>query len=223
MDVKPPRPYVSPHRAEQANATRRRLLAAAETLFAERGFSATTMGAIASTAGVSPATVYLYFPSKAAIVAGLAAAITDAPDLSVEQVEGELDPVSQLRVGAAIIRRLNERSWLVADVLRGAQGGEQGLAEIWTIWQQQHLDAVQRGVAALHARGALRAGLPLDEAVDTFYALAGTDVYRALVRERGWSPDRYEAWLFRLGCAELLGISSPPTPNRPGSLPSPEG
>jgi hypothetical protein len=62
-------------------------------------------------------------------------------------------------------------------------------------------------VAALRARGALRPGLAPDEAVDILYALTGTDVYRALVRERGWSPARYQRWLFRLGCRELLGVS----------------
>lgn len=216
MNVKPSRSYVSPQRAEGANATRQRLLLAAETLFTERGYAATTMGAIAQAAGVSPATVYLHFPSKAAVVAGLASAITAAADLSVEHVEEEPDAETQLRIGAAIIRRLNERSWLVAEVLRGAQGGEQELAELWATWQQQHLDAVQRGITALHAQGALRSGLTLDEAVDSFYALAGTDVYRSLVRERGWEPDRYEAWLFRLGCTELLGappaVAPPATP-----------
>lgn len=213
MDVKLPRSYVSPQRTEGANATRQRLLAAAETLFAERGFAATTMGAIASAAGVSPATVYLHFPSKAAVVAALADAITAASDLSVEHVEQEPDPVTQIRIGAAILRRLNERSWLVAEVLRGAQGGEQGLAETWVTWQQRHLEAIRRGITALHGEGALREGLTLDEAVDVFYALAGTDVYRALVRERGWSPERYEAWLFHLGCTELLGNPSAATPH----------
>src|SRR5689334_16899936 len=113
MEVKPSRPYVSPQRAEGANATRQRLLEVAEALFAERGFAATTMGAIASGAGVSPATVYLHFPNKASVVTALADAITAASDLSVEHVEQEPDPVTQLRIGAAIIRRLNERSWLV--------------------------------------------------------------------------------------------------------------
>jgi AcrR family transcriptional regulator len=214
MDVKPPRSYTSPHRAEQANATRRRVLAAAEALFAERGLAAVTMGAIAGRARVSPATVYLYFPGKMAVVAALASEIAEAPDLSVEHVEREADPVRQLRVGAAIIRRLNERSWLVADILRSAQSGEEGLAETWADWQRRHLEAVRRGIAALQVRGELREGLALDEAVDTFYALAGTDVYRALVRERGWSPDRYEGWLFRLACTELLGIPPDDVPPR---------
>jgi AcrR family transcriptional regulator len=186
------------------NATRRAILAAAEQLFAERGFAAVTMEGIARQAGVSVATVYLYFPGKAAVVAAMADALTASPDLSVEQVEREPDPIRRLQIGAHIIRQLNERSWLVADILRSAQGKDETLAEVWATWQQRHLDAVRRGMTALQERGALRVGLELDEAVDTFYALAGTDVYRALVRERGWSPERYEDWLFQLGCRELL-------------------
>jgi AcrR family transcriptional regulator len=213
MAVKTRRSYNSPQRAEQANATRARILAAAEELFADRGYAAVTMEGVARQAGVSLATVYLYFPGKAAIVAAMAAAIVAAADLSVERVERETDPVRQLRLGAAIMRRLNERSWLVADILRCAHGGDEGLTKIWTLWQQRHLDAMRRAVAALQARGGLRVGLAPDEAVDVLYALTGTDVYRALVRERGWSHDRYERWLFRQSCTELLGMA-------PGDVPT---
>lgn len=205
MTVKLPRAYHSPQRDEQVNATRRAILGAAEDLFAERGYAAITMGQIARQAGVSVATVYLYFPGKAAIVAAMANALTASPDLSVEQVEREADPIRQLQIGVHIIRQLNERSWLVADILRSAQGKDETLAQVWTTWRQQHLDAVRRGMNAYQERGALRAGVELDEAVDAFYALFGTDVYRALVRERGWSPQHYEEWLFRLACRELLG------------------
>ena len=30
---------------------------------------------------------------------------------------------------------------------------------------------------------------------DIFWMLTGGDVYRMLVRERGWSPQKYEDWL----------------------------
>jgi AcrR family transcriptional regulator len=188
------------------------MVTAAEQLFTAHGFAAVTMPRLAQHAGVSLATVYLYFSGKAAIVAALADELVATPDLSVEQVEREPDPVRQVRRGAGIIRRLNERSWLVADILRGAHGTDERLTRVWTLWQQRHVHAIQRAVEAVQAQGALRPGLALDEAVDVFYALAGTDVYRALVRERGWSPNRYERWLFGLGCRELLGVSPDDSP-----------
>jgi AcrR family transcriptional regulator len=205
MPVKSLRSYNSPQRDEQTNATRRGILAAAEKQFTKNGFPAVTMRAIAHQATISLATVYLYFPGKAALVAALAEEVAASADLSVEQVEDETDPVQQLRIGSHIIRRLNERSWLVTDILRSAQGADPGLSETWRLWAERHLAAVRRAVASLESRGALSSDVTLDDAVDVFYALAGTDVYRALVRERGWSPDQYERWLFGLACRELLG------------------
>ncbi|MBJ7595798.1 MAG: helix-turn-helix transcriptional regulator [Candidatus Dormibacteraeota bacterium] len=205
MSVKPARAYKSPQRDEQANATRRCIIVAAGELFAKSGFAAVTMQGVARHAGVSLATLYLYFPGKAALVAALADDVVTSPDLSVEQVEHEGDPVEQLRTAAHIIRLVNERSWLVGDILRNAQGTNEGLATTWRLWQEGHLEGVRRGMTSLASHAALRSTLTFDEAVDTIYALAGTDVYRALVRERGWSPEQYERWLFGVACRELLG------------------
>ena len=55
-DVKRRRPYNSPLRAEQANGTRHRVLAAATDLFLQRGYTGTTITAVAEAAGVSPDT-----------------------------------------------------------------------------------------------------------------------------------------------------------------------
>ncbi len=200
----PTRRYHSPKRRQQADATRNRILAAAGRLFAERGYAAVTMEAIARQAKISLATIYLHFTGRAAMVGALAEEIVAAPDLSVEQMIREPDPVEQLRIGAHITRDLNERSWFVTDILRSQQASDPELARLWALWQQRHLDATRRAVAAVADKDALRPDLSVDEATDALYALAGTEVYRALVRERGWSPERYERWLFEIGCRELL-------------------
>lgn len=49
-------------------ATRASVLRAADALFAERGYDATSMEAIAEAADVAVRTIYLHFPSKAAIL-----------------------------------------------------------------------------------------------------------------------------------------------------------
>src|SRR5438045_7849945 len=59
------RPAAGPRRrAEQKDATRARIVAAALTLFRLRGFDATTTKAIARKARVAEGTVFNYFPTK---------------------------------------------------------------------------------------------------------------------------------------------------------------
>lgn len=62
-------------RAEQKQATRDELVRAARTLFVDQGYPATSAEAIARAAGVSRATFYLHFRSKAEVVVGLMRAL----------------------------------------------------------------------------------------------------------------------------------------------------
>src|SRR5579859_7142672 len=69
--VKPRRNYESPRRREQAAETRRKILDAAERLFAQHGYAATSMPAIADQAGVALKTVYLACGTKAGVLHAL--------------------------------------------------------------------------------------------------------------------------------------------------------
>lgn len=206
MDVKRSRPYNSEHRARQAEATRRRMLDVAGELFARDGYAAVSMAEIARQAEVSVASLYVHFPGKAAVVQGMVDDITAAPDLSVERFEREPDPVEKLRLGAGIMRALNERSWVVVDVLRTARAVDEEIGALWREWQRRHEHAVRRAIVSLAANGDLRSGATVEDAVAAFMTLAGTEVYRMLREDHGWTAERYEAWLFRIGCTELLGI-----------------
>ena len=69
--VKPTRRYDSPRRREQAAATRREILEAAQRLFERQGYAATTMAAIAAEAGVALKTVYVAFETKSGVLRAL--------------------------------------------------------------------------------------------------------------------------------------------------------
>jgi AcrR family transcriptional regulator len=62
------RRYHAPVRQEQAAQTRQRIAAAAAAEFAERGWSGTTVGAIAARAQVTPQAVHLAVGGKAALL-----------------------------------------------------------------------------------------------------------------------------------------------------------
>src|SRR5437870_6816238 len=69
--VKPKRRYESPRRREQAAATRREILEAAQLLFERQGYAGTTMAAIASEARVALKTVYVAFETKSGVLRAL--------------------------------------------------------------------------------------------------------------------------------------------------------
>src|SRR3954453_2876631 len=69
--VKRKRSYDSPRRREQAAATRREILQAAQRLFERQGYAATTMEAIAGEAGVALKTVYVALETKSGLLRAL--------------------------------------------------------------------------------------------------------------------------------------------------------
>jgi AcrR family transcriptional regulator len=198
------RRYSSPARQDQRNRTQLAILQAAEALFKKRGYAAATMQAVADSAGVSLPTVYLYFRSKPDLVRTLADLVTSSADLSVQHVLAEPDPNKPLQLGAGILRALHERSVVVADILRTASGSDPKLSREWKRWQERHLAAVGAVAQSLAKSGALRTGLDVASATDVLYTIGGPETFRQLVRERGWTPGRYERWLGEAGRRLLL-------------------
>ncbi len=50
----------------------------------------------------------------------------------------------------------------------------------------------------------LKPELDLKGATDILWAFSNEEIYRELVQERGWSPDRYEDWMARTLKQQLL-------------------
>src|SRR5215470_10462036 len=106
--VNPKRTYNSARRREQAAATRRQILEAAQRLFLKQGYAATTMAAIAAEAGVALKTVYLAFETKNGLLRALWHVTLRGDDGDVPVAEQpwyqatltEPDPERQLRLNA---------------------------------------------------------------------------------------------------------------------------
>src|SRR5258706_4658003 len=62
---------MGPRRAQQARATRRRIIDQAAKLFIEQGYAATTLDQISTAAGVAVQTVYFHFRNKATVLKGV--------------------------------------------------------------------------------------------------------------------------------------------------------
>src|SRR3954463_3620326 len=115
--VKSKRRYDSPRRREQAAATRREILEAAQGLFEQQGYAATTMAAIASEAGVALKTVYVSFETKSGVLRALWHLLLrgDESEAPIGERQwyrdllDEPDPERQVRLTAAGSRAVKER------------------------------------------------------------------------------------------------------------------
>ena len=119
------------HRQRQAEATKDQIARAARALFAEHGYAATTIAAIATAADIPVQTVYSALGSKARIlerITGQWMAESQTVPLA-EAYLREPDPREQLRLLAALNRRqLDVGSDVIADLpggrtLRSSDGG----------------------------------------------------------------------------------------------------
>jgi AcrR family transcriptional regulator len=210
--VNPRRRYHSPLRVEQAAATRRGILEAAQGLFERDGYSATSMAAVAAQANVSLKTVYVTFETKSGLLRALWHLLLRGDEEPVpvgerpwfRAVLDEPDPEHQLRLNVRNARLVRARVGPLLQVVRRAASADPEIDELWTRIQAEFYDNQQSVVEVLHEKKALRPGLDVARATDILWTLNHPDLYWLLVNERGWTPDQHEEWLADLVCEQLL-------------------
>lgn len=190
-------------RAARARATRARIRRAALELFAERGYAATPMQAIADAAGVAVQTLYFSFGTKRALLSemldvGVAGDEDPVPTLDrpwVAEALAEPDPARQLELQVHAARLIYQRVAPILDVVRGAATADPEIAQLWETNNEQRARVQQRLIGALAGKAPLPGGLDLAGAVDIALAVQTPELYQFLTARRGWSPERWERWV----------------------------
>ena len=200
------RPYHSRVRQRQAEDTHWRILTAARSLFASRGYAATTLEAIAELADVSPKTLGAVFGSKRALLAEVINPEAFSPHVRqlIEEVGATEDPSRRLALMAQITRQAYEPLASELELLRTAGAVAPELVDLARQVETRRRQNQARLIASLHEQGALRPGLSLEEAADIVWALSSYDLYRMLVVEQRWEPERYETWLAQILVQQML-------------------
>lgn len=191
------RAYKSLVRKRQAVDTRRRIIEAARQLLQRAGYDGMTVEAIAQRAQVSAQSVYALFKSKAGILTELLDQSTfgDEYEEAVRQAMSASGPETRLRLAARIARQIHEPLSAAFDLLRGAGVVAPELAKLEQQRERLRYERQERMIISLRDAKRLRLGLNHQTARDIFWMLTGRDVYRMLVRERRWSPQKYQDWL----------------------------
>lgn len=204
----------TPGKGTQARTrlARAAVVAAARALFVERGYAATTIEAISERSDVPPATVYRLFATKLGILTALLDASVDGTEDAVALADqpaatallAEPDPAARLAGFAAICREVNARTEPVYRILVSAAASDADANALLTRLGKRR-DTGQRLIGrSLAEADALRPPLRERDAADVVHALMSPEVYRLLVIDRGWSPQRYEQWLARTLTEQLL-------------------
>src|SRR6266849_5599556 len=136
--------------------------------------------------------VYAIFRSKTGILTELLDQSTfgDEYEEAVRQAMSASDPETRLRLAARIARQIHEPLSAAFDLLRGAGVVAPELAKLERQRERLRYERQERMIISLRDAGRLRPGLNHRTARDIFWMLTGRDVYRMLVRERGWSPQK---------------------------------
>lgn len=207
------RPYKSAVRERQAGDTRRRIVEATRQLLQSEGYAGMTIEAIARRAEVSAQSVYAVFKSKTGILSELLDQSMFGPDYedAVRQALSATDPGARLRLAARIARQIHDAQSAVFDLLRGAGVVAPELAKLEQQRECVRYERQERMIVSLRDAKRLRPELDYRTARDILWMFTARDVYRMLVRERGWTSQKYQEWL----ADSLVGALLTPRPSRP--------
>src|ERR687886_105956 len=133
------RPYHAPRRAAAAAETREAIVAAAKARFEAGGWVATTMGAVAADAGVSPKTIEATFGTKAKLLAAVVdyairGDVDPTPMVDRAAVQAERDApdaATMLDLHARRSAGIGSRAARIAWVVESAAAGDEAVAELW--------------------------------------------------------------------------------------------
>jgi AcrR family transcriptional regulator len=195
-------PPVKTRKQFAAEETQRVIVAAASRLFLEHGYHATSIGRIASEAGVAVQTIYNAVGSKRDLLSRMLdfaaageRAPTPVPQFMRDQAELEPDP---RRIIAQLIefwRGALPRTAPVFRIIREAAAADPEIALLERARAAQRLHNYRQAAQLLVERNALRPEMTIDGAAATIFAIGHPETYRALVLDGDWEDDAWAAWL----------------------------
>ena len=202
-DVKTSRRYVSAVRAAQAAATRRAVLSAARELFADQGYAATSVAAIAARAGVAVDTLYAAVGRKPVILRQLLETAISGTDDEVPALEREYvarvraapTAAEKLALYASAVSEIGVRMAPVQLALAEAALTDPECAALRAEISARRAANMRLFAADLRATGELRADLTDDQVADIVWSMNAAEYRALLVGERGWTAEAFGRYL----------------------------
>jgi AcrR family transcriptional regulator len=184
-------------RQEYAEATWQAVVTAARELFAEAGYSKTTVQQIARRARVSPATVYAQCGGKQGLLKTLMDAWTAGPLVReiIEACAAARSGAEKLQVLADSYVAIINASGDIIRIVTDAAAAAPGAAEFLETANARHLDALIEIVGQIRETGDLKKDLSDEDAARIIYYHFRFEQFTLLADSFGWGEDRARDWI----------------------------
>jgi AcrR family transcriptional regulator len=198
-------------RTQQAAETRRRILAAAGELFIEYGYGATNLQEIADRAGVAVQTIYFTFGNKRKLLKELVDVTIAGDDEPVatmsrawfQEALATESAADHLRAHVRGTRAILDRIAPITKVVATAAAMDPEVATLWDFQEDPRYVVQSTAARSLMAKSGARPDVSAEHAADVLFGLLSPDLYLVFVRDRGWSPERWEQWAYDTLHAQL--------------------
>lgn len=114
------------------------------------------------------------------------------------------DPVEAIARTAYVSRAIYESESSDLGLLRNVSGFSPALRKIEDEFERTRFEMQEDRLSRLFDAGKAKRGIGFDEARHILWMYTSRDVYRMLVIEGEWTPDRYEEWLAQTLVAALV-------------------
>lgn len=180
------------------------MIAAAHRLFVANGYAATSLREVAEEARVGEQTVYRVFDNKpglmkAVLLTAVSGDVEGTAGRDIEQFMADVanagSPLDAVRViggwsGATYERGAAE----LEEVVFAAAQADSRLEDLAAFVRDARYEDVKALAVTVVAETGPPAGMTIDDIADYVYAVWSGPVYRQLVKERGWTLEKYIQW-----------------------------
>jgi AcrR family transcriptional regulator len=208
MSSEPEAPLRS-RRDEYAEATWQAVVTAARELFAEAGYSATTIQQVARRARVSPATVYAQCGGKRGLLKTLMDSWTAGP-LVLEIIEAcaaAPTGAQKLHVLADGYVAIYRASGDIIRIVTDAAAADPGAAEFLETANARHHDALLAIVGQIRATGDLKKDISDEDAARIIFFHFRYEQFTLAAGTFGWGEERARDWIRERIEDALVGVN----------------
>ncbi|WP_252260084.1 TetR/AcrR family transcriptional regulator [Erythrobacter aurantius] len=193
--------------SEKLNATRNRILEAAQRILEGEDPGKSRMNDIAKAAGISRQALYLHFPSRSELLVATARHLDAVHDVDAQLAASRAAQSGVERLDAFIEAFGNHipKVWGVARAFMAMMDSDEAARDAWHDRMQGVRHGCAAAVANLERDGQLADHWTHDQATDWLWMLLSMRNWELLVRECGWSQGDYITQMQRSAREVLIG------------------